>query len=460
LKHERVIATGRAIAPQLAVVALIALACVAAFAFYTSRAPGRDVAWLIEASRRWLEGAVLYRDIIEVNPPLIFYETVALTGADPTPNHFAAGVCVAMASSALWIFRLKDGYTATAALIAMIIGGFADFGQRGHLALIFVLPLLVADKRPTWERIALGLWAFLGVGLKPTLLPIPIAAAACKAFNARSLRPLFALEIVTIVLAGAAYVLLAFLVHPLYFSSIVPIGELVYYVYTAGFRTPFVSISAVVVLIGLSKPRSPLAWAMMAALLNFYLQRAGWSYQMVPAIGLAIFLCLTEASKSALYAALSIGLVGFQLLRVPPKAYSDPIPVDARSVAILCANLWCAYPIAVQRGVRNDTRYPALWTLPGAWDIAGDPTEPAARRGRAEDVLQEQRSIIRGDILRQRPQYILTDARPVKPYFAGRFDYIAFLGPFPGYQKIGRRGIFDIWTLQTAPSRRAKMAGR
>ncbi|MEP7218497.1 MAG: hypothetical protein ABI876_06250, partial [Bacteroidota bacterium] len=34
-----------------------------------------DVAWIIHGAGRWLEGAGLYRDIVEINPPLIFYLT-------------------------------------------------------------------------------------------------------------------------------------------------------------------------------------------------------------------------------------------------------------------------------------------------------------------------------------------------------------------------------------------------
>jgi hypothetical protein len=68
-------------------------------------------------------------------------------------------------------------------------------------------------------------------------------------------------------------------------------------------------------------------------------------------------------------------------------------------------------------------------------------------------VLQQQRAIIRGDILRERPQYILADARPHKWYYDRPFDYIAFLGPFPGYRRVGHAGIFDIWETSEQPIR-------
>ena len=34
-----------------------------------------DSAWYLDATSRWLNGAALYRDIIEVNPPLAFFLT-------------------------------------------------------------------------------------------------------------------------------------------------------------------------------------------------------------------------------------------------------------------------------------------------------------------------------------------------------------------------------------------------
>jgi hypothetical protein len=48
-----------------------------------------DVAWFLFAANRFLDGAELYRDIVEVNPPLVIYHSVApvavarLTGLEP-----------------------------------------------------------------------------------------------------------------------------------------------------------------------------------------------------------------------------------------------------------------------------------------------------------------------------------------------------------------------------------------
>jgi hypothetical protein len=52
-------------------VALLALAAV----FYAAGPLNQDTSFLVVAADRWLRGAVLYRDIMETNPPLIFYLT-------------------------------------------------------------------------------------------------------------------------------------------------------------------------------------------------------------------------------------------------------------------------------------------------------------------------------------------------------------------------------------------------
>jgi hypothetical protein len=57
------------------VVPLLLVAAAASAVFYGSGRLHHDPSLILAATRRWLDGAVLYRDILEVNPPLIFYLT-------------------------------------------------------------------------------------------------------------------------------------------------------------------------------------------------------------------------------------------------------------------------------------------------------------------------------------------------------------------------------------------------
>lgn len=416
---------------------VIVLACTCA-AIYFARLPTiPDIAWLIEASRRWLRGAVLYRDIIEVNPPLIFYETVALSAGFLDQTAFKLGVCVLIALSAFWCLRLQCPRVALSALAAMLIGGMTDFGQRDHLALIFVIPFLLGESGRPPERLALGLFAFLGVALKPYFVPIPLAALLVRAALSRSLRPFGSAEALALTISCLAYVGWIIAVHPLYFRYIVPLGREVYWTYRVPPVPTLTYVSFALVLtcaIPLVKPGRltlQLAAACLAALLSFYLQGRNYTYHFVPAMGLGILLALMLPYRAGII--LSALFIGVQLVRGgQAEQRFAPIPDGTSSVAILSAHVFAAYPSTLNRGIRNVSRYPALWTLPGAWRLHDD------------RLLAEQRSIIRGDILRDHPELIIADARPWKPYFNGPFDYMAFLGPFPGYCYTGasRQGVF------------------
>ncbi|MCA9170349.1 MAG: hypothetical protein KDB23_21875, partial [Planctomycetales bacterium] len=50
-------------------------ALVAAAIFYPMATLNHDSSWYLIATRMWLDGAQLYQDVMETNPPLAFYLT-------------------------------------------------------------------------------------------------------------------------------------------------------------------------------------------------------------------------------------------------------------------------------------------------------------------------------------------------------------------------------------------------
>lgn len=438
MRHEPIVATtGRStVLPAL----LIATACLGAF-LYISRYPLiPDVAWLLEASRRWRDGAELYRGIIEVNPPLIFYETVALSGGVLTGPAYMAGVCTVICASSLWVLRMRGGYFAMAALSAMLLGGVTDFGQRDHLALIFVIPFLLGEQARRNERIALGMWAFLGIGLKPYLLLIPMAAIGARAALAQSWRPLLSAEMMTLMASCAVYLGAALVLHPAYFDEIIPVGQYAYFAYGStylGYTFPYaIIVPGLAFAAVLERRHLPLAAAMVAAAVSYHLQGRNWSYHFVPTVGLVILLSL--ALKNWAGYCFALLACGFQLWRGPHQPLPGA-PIKTNTYAVLSAHVFAAYPSCG----RNETRYPALWIIPGAWQKLPDP--------KAAAILDRERRIIRGDILRARPEAIYVDARKDKPYFGKRtFDWMQFLGPFSDYRYVTRVQVsemyaYDVW---------------
>ena len=68
-------AFNRSAAIDLAPVLLILAAGAAAFTFYGAQHLNHDSSWYLVATRKWLAGATLYRDVMEINPPLAFFLT-------------------------------------------------------------------------------------------------------------------------------------------------------------------------------------------------------------------------------------------------------------------------------------------------------------------------------------------------------------------------------------------------
>ena len=137
---------------------LIGLTGLTGLLYYLSGDINHDSAWFLDATERWLNGAELYVDLIETNPPLAFYLTAPVilvaqwTGLF-APHVFVVYVFAVIGGSVALIRRLlidagdlpkalKHGIP-LAALFVFVAGPLRDFGQREHLATILALPYFV-----------------------------------------------------------------------------------------------------------------------------------------------------------------------------------------------------------------------------------------------------------------------------------------------------------------------------
>lgn len=177
-----------------AALAVIALSFALSLLFVRSPFNGNgDTAWLIVMAGRYLDGAVLYRDLFETNPPmsvLLYVAPVwasrALGGA---PELWVHAMIVALAG-----FALAVAWKASPAAgvgegrpRAILVAGIAfallvmpsrTFAQREHVAVIgLVIYLLVSAARsrapaglPGWLTLAAGVAGGLAVSIKPHFL--------------------------------------------------------------------------------------------------------------------------------------------------------------------------------------------------------------------------------------------------------------------------------------------------
>ncbi len=147
-----------------------------------------DVGWHLYIAGAMLDGAELYRDLIEVNPPLIDYLMMPLVWLSNAldlsiPHAFKIGMLSitlgVIAALLRWTREVDESLFFTQVLGAGLVLGCIgltgiDFGQREHVMVVLVLPAaFVAWRRIIGQETSAGLaWlagasAGLGFALKP-----------------------------------------------------------------------------------------------------------------------------------------------------------------------------------------------------------------------------------------------------------------------------------------------------
>ena len=152
-----------------------------------------DVAAVLNFAERWLAGERLYRDLIDVNPPLVFMVTLipaALAAWTPLDGPQSLLVCMLALCAGLWRMthalrrgRAEDpieAATLSAVIPLLLVMAGYDFGQREHLMAICAIPYAILAARRiegvhTGRALAIGvtLLAAMAFALKPHFLAVP-----------------------------------------------------------------------------------------------------------------------------------------------------------------------------------------------------------------------------------------------------------------------------------------------
>ncbi len=281
-----------------------------------------DISWLLTVGERVLGGEMLYRDVIETNPPIAVwtYIPALLLGSALhlrpeiiTDALIFLGVAMSLGVSALILRRshaisFVKGWPLTILAFAVLtILPMQQFGQREHIAVLALLPMLAvlvlrAEKEapPLWAVVVAGLGAGLTLAFKPHFAIALAFGLLALAIRARSPRILFVPE--NFIAAGAVGVYLASIVifYPGFFSLIGPLARDVYIPVGKSFgamvTTSAVPIWLVLMLSACYFNREKRLNAPVLLLLSisagfavaFFLQRKGWPYQSYPMIVLAM----------------------------------------------------------------------------------------------------------------------------------------------------------------------------
>ena len=284
-----------------------------------------DMSFLLYAAGRLLDGAELYRDVVEINPPLIVWlnvPVVALARAIGVSELrlYPVAVTAVMAGLLAFCARVARRYALAEEpvvrswlLLVLAVALFPlareDYGQREHLVLGLVLPyllLVLAHRRevpvPTAEAAAIGLLAAIGFALKPHFVLVWIALEGLRRWR-RTVPSAIPPETAAVAGALGAYVAIIYLTTPAYFNVVALLGP----AYARYLHAPFLELLvlspgaalilfAALALIALRRrlPDPELAAALAVGMLACFVaaaaQQKGLRYHFYPAFALSFVL--------------------------------------------------------------------------------------------------------------------------------------------------------------------------
>jgi hypothetical protein len=281
-----------------------------------------DVSWLIVVCERMLDGQHLYRDIIEINPPMAafaYLPGVALArvlGIDP--RHVIDAQLLLLAAASLFAVsrilslspalpKLNRGPLGIWAAAVVTILPMHVFAQREHIAMLALLPALAVyalrsnrEPLPLWVILIAGIGAGITLAFKPFFT---VPAALCILFAAirsRSWLTLFAPENIIAAVLVIAVSTSTYIFYPEYFTVTYPLVRDTYLSWSMPLSVVFLNdatlvfaIAMVSVLLARQKHASDslllvTALASIGFAVSFFLQRRGWAYHSYPMVAMAL----------------------------------------------------------------------------------------------------------------------------------------------------------------------------
>lgn len=460
-------------------------------AVYLAAEPHGDVGWYLVATDKWLSGGRLYEDVIEVNPPLIFYLNALpvllhyLTGFT-SDDLFVVHVHLLIAISVLLIWRVaRDGAEDASGLNRLVpwcafpvlcVLPLASFGEREHFLLIFALPYIVlAIQRAHGARPPLalagpvGVFAALGFCLKPQFLVVPLLFEIYRIARHRPLRLIPSPEGLTLGVLTALYAASIPLLTPDYLARVVPFAMLAYGAYKEPVAVVLLSWQTVMVIAfaliypglrrRLARPETcDILLMALAAFYAIYLgQMKGWLYHQLPAEAMtflivAALLTARPAERGArilrpwLGVATLVAILAIPIARGNERVVANGLLPELRQlpagapIVAFSSYVWVGFPLVNLGGFDWPLRFPCLWLLPaaerglGADGAADDPDRTAALRALRAYTLKA----VVDDFASNPPAAVIIDRRPDPRYPDQTFDYTGFFSRDPRFAALWR----------------------
>ena len=445
----------------------LALALTAAIAWQWLRSANPDVAWLLTVNEQVLAGAVPYRDIIEVNPPasILLYLPPVLAGKwlwlrpeimlGMELSGLMLGVLIWIEAILRLRLRMPAAARCTIVGMAALVTGLlplAEFAQREHFALLFILPYafitlarLEGAKFSAAESFAAGLLLGACVAIKPYYAICALLAAIFAMVRQRSWRPLLSIEHWAAAAVALAYLMVSVRVYPFFFSDMLPLLTDLYLPARNDMGVlavrimPALALPLAVCFLGRESEGAKRAAVMLlvaAGFLAAYLiQGKGWDNHAYPIIGF----CLLAAAFAAQSAgtALIPALLALAIFPAAARFWKpDPgQPVLAAAITqihprpkmlALGFAIRMAHPLVRDIGGTYVNSVASLWIGPGAMLMKDRAAGDLPQTARADAYIEAERLTAARDLEAKHPDIVLIERHPA-------FDFHAWITRSPRF---------------------------
>ncbi len=310
------------------------------FLFYSLNV---DSTWILYSANEIINGSILYKDIIDVNPPLIFMYSILpvlfskITSLSLEHSYivfvlFLLSLCLYLVSKVLNLYFYKNTnftryYLYSISLILTLCLTY-DFGQREHLFMIFILPYIMMMlfkhkiKLRTRDIYFIAIFASLGFNIKPHFFLVFISMEFVYMIYTKNLLSIFRKESLIIISSAFFYLILIYIQFSEYIEFIIPLAL---DTYTNVFNKSYffllikheILLSFLVLLFYFAFIRKKMNYEIIfffvmiiTSLLIYILQQKGWAYHRVPMFIITL-LFLTYITINLLNSNRKIYIIGF-----------------------------------------------------------------------------------------------------------------------------------------------------
>lgn len=287
-----------------------------------------DLSLHIELAKRVLGGEALYRDMAEMNPPLVIYLTLPVVylsqffslSAPLLLNIVNAALAFLSVVLSWYAVRHSEEYRNpffrfffvlflwfASFMVPLVIGGGSQFGEKEHIFMLLFFPYLftylfsdIERKQRRFFLYSMAILATIGLNLKPYFFIIPAVIELYRCMEKRSWFAWVRGENSIIALLSCAYVATIIIATPEFFT-LIPLTSLAYpaVAQDMGSWADVISPSLVLLIIPLvfimphqkeSAFGGLLKVAFWAALIEYALQFGTWGYLFLPVVMIGIML--------------------------------------------------------------------------------------------------------------------------------------------------------------------------